>query len=55
MSVKPVIGLDYAGILDDVSINFIDKTDPKDPNLREHYWRHTVRTMAPGGLNIEDD
>ena len=34
---------------------FIDKTDPKDPNRREHYWRHILRTMAPDGLNIEDD
>ena len=24
--------------LDDVSIIFIDKTDPKDPNKREQYW-----------------
>ena len=71
MSVKPVIGLDYAGtitrtmignsrkgkvvsnniclnissgdghsnFLDDVHITLIDKTDPKDPNRREHYWR----------------
>ena len=24
--------------LDDVSMIFIDKTDPKDPNKREQYW-----------------
>ena len=45
----------HSNFLDDVSITFIDKTDPKDPNRREHYWRHTLRTMAPDGLNIEDD
>ena len=38
-----------------ISITFIDKMDLKDPNRHEHYWRHTLRTMAPDGLNIEDD
>ena len=28
-----------SGFLDDISIVFIDKTDPKDPNKCEHYWR----------------
>ena len=45
----------HCSFLDEVSITFIDKTDPKDPNKREHYWRHTLKTMAPDGLNIEDD
>ena len=43
---------DHCSFLDEVSITFIDKTDTKDPNKREHYWRHTLKTMAPGGLNI---
>ena len=34
---------------------FIDETDPKDPNKWEHCWRHTLKTMAPQGLNVEDD
>ena len=41
--------------LNDAYIIFIDKTDPKDPSKREHYWRHTVKTMEPQGLNVEDD
>ena len=41
--------------LDDVSIIFIDKTDPKDPNKREQYWWHTLKTTVPQGLNVEDD
>ena len=45
----------HSNFLDDVSITFIDKTDPKDTNRREHYWRHVLRTMAPDGLNIHDD
>ena len=46
---------DHSSFLDDMSIIIIDKTDPKDPNKREHYWRHTLKTMAPQGLNVEDD
>ena len=37
----------HCSFLDEVSITFIDKTDPKDPNKREHYWRHALKTMAP--------
>ena len=42
----------YAGILDDVSITFIDKTDPSDRLKREDYWRRTLKIMAPFELNI---
>ena len=45
----------HCRFLDEVRIVFIDKTDPKDPNRREHYWRHTLKTMAPDDLNVEDD
>ena len=44
----------HISFLDDVSIIFINKTDPKDPNKREHYWRHTLKTIAPKRLNVED-
>ena len=37
-----------------VSITFIDKTDPSDPLKREDYRRRTLETMALFGLNIED-
>ena len=40
--------------LDNISITFIDKTDPLDPLKRENYWRRTLKTMAPFGLNIEE-
>ena len=45
----------HNSFLDDVSIIFIDKTDPKDPNKREHYWRHALKIMTPQSLNVEDD
>ena len=41
-------------VLNDVSVTFIDITDPSDPLKRENFWRETLRTMAPYGLNIED-
>ena len=37
----------------DVSVTFIDKTDPLDPLKRENMWWETLMTMAPYGLNIE--
>ena len=43
----------HDGFLNDVSITFIDKTDPSDP-LRREDWRQTLKTMVPYGLNIED-
>ena len=44
----------HCGFLEHVSIILIDKTDPSDPLKREDYWRRTPCTMAPYGLNIED-
>ena len=44
----------HNGPLNDVSITFIDKTNPSDPLKREGYWRRTLKTMTPYGLNIED-
>ena len=40
--------------LNDISVTFIDKTDPSDPLKRENFWRETLITMGPSGLNIED-
>ena len=42
------------GFLEDVSITFIDKTDPSEPLKRENYWKNVLKKMAPLGLNIED-
>ena len=41
--------------LHDVSVTLIDKTDGKNPIKREHYWRNTLKTLVPHGLNVEDD
>ena len=44
----------HCGFLEHFSIILIDKIDPSDPLKREDYWRRTLCTMAPNGLNIED-
>ena len=37
-----------------VSIIFIDKTDPTDPLKREQYWRHALNTLVPYSLNVSE-
>ena len=37
----------HAGFLGNVSITFIDKTNPSDPLKREGYWQPTLKTRAP--------
>ena len=38
----------------DASVTFIGKTDPSDPLKREDYWRSSLKTMAPFGVNFEE-
>ena len=42
------------GFIENLSLTFIDKTDPSDLLKREDYWRSTLKTMALFGLNIEE-
>ena len=44
----------HNGFISDVSVTFIDKTDPSDPLKKEGYWRSNLKTMASFGLNIEE-
>ena len=44
----------HNGLINDVEIVFIDKTDPSDPTRREEFWRNEVKTLAPYGLNVEE-
>ena len=37
---------EHSGFLNDVSITFIDKTDPANTLQRENYWKHTLKTFA---------
>ena len=40
--------------LSDVSVTFIEKTDPSNPLKKENYWKNTLKTFAPNGLNIAE-
>ena len=44
----------HNGFLEDVSITFIDKTDPSQLLKKESYWKNVLKTMALLGLNTED-
>ena len=46
---------EHSGFLNDVSITFIDKTDPTNHLQRENYWKHTLKTFAPYGLNMKEN
>ena len=45
---------EHTGSLENVKIMLIDKTDGQNPKKREDYWRRTLKTYAPFGLNVED-
>ena len=34
-------------------VTLIDKTDPRAPTKREHYWILTIKTKAPMGLMLK--
>ena len=48
---KHFCDIEHRGFLNDVSITFIDKTDPTNLLQREYYWKHTS-TFAPYGLSL---
>ena len=45
----------HIGFLNDVSITFIDKTDPSDPLKQEDYWRRTVGLMQDVMKSLPSD
>ena len=44
----------YNGLIDDIEIIFIDKTDPSEPTKREQFWRTKLKTLASYGLDVEE-
>ena len=44
----------HNGFLEDVSITLIDKSDGSDPTKKETFRLHTLKTLAPYGLNVEN-
>ena len=45
---------DDNGLINDVEILFIDKTDPLDPTTKEELWRTKLKTLALYGFNVEE-
>ena len=43
----------HHSFLEDVSTTLIDKTVPSNPLQKKNYWRSTLKTMVPWGLNVE--
>ena len=39
------------GLINDVEIIFVDKTEPSDPTRRRKFWRNKLKTLAPYRLN----
>ena len=52
---KHFISEGYNGFLRDASVTLIDKTDGKNCTTWKHNWRHTIKTLAPYGLNVKND
>ena len=44
---------DHHGLINDIEIIFIDKTDPLDPTTKEEFWRAKLKTLAPNVLNLK--
>ena len=40
----------FKNIFLNISITFIDKADPSDPEKRENNWIETLKTMVPWGF-----
>ena len=45
----------HHGPLKDCEVRLIDKTDPSDPTRKEFFWMQKLKTLAPLGLNKEED
>ena len=49
-----LLSKDYDCLFNNGEINFLDKTDPVEPEKREKKLRTKLRTLAPMSLNIEE-
>ena len=45
---------DHNGLINDVEIVFIDKTDLSDTTRKGEFWRNKLKTLALYGLNMEE-
>ena len=45
----------HSGFRHDVSVILIDKAGCSNSTKRETYWMRTLKTIAPYGLNVENN
>ena len=50
----PLFRDDHHSFEEDLSICFIDKSDPSDPHKTEYYWMKTLKTISLFGFNTEE-
>ena len=44
----------HNGFLEDATVTLINKTDGKDPKIRENYLMRTLKMLALDGIIIQD-
>ena len=44
----------HSGLINDVEIIFINKTDSSDPTRTEGFWKTKLQTLVTYGLNVEE-
>ena len=44
----------HSGLINDVEIIFINKTDSSDPTRTEGFWKTKLQTLVIYGLNVEE-
>ena len=44
----------HNGLINDIEVILIDKTDPSNLTRTEEFWRAKLKTLQPNGLNIEE-
>ena len=49
-----LLGDSHNGLINDVEIVFIDKTDPSDPMKWKQSWRTKLKTSVTHGLNMKE-
>ena len=45
----------HNAFLEDVSVTITDQKGDSDPAIRETFWMHTLKALAPYGSNGEND
>ena len=44
----------HKGLINDVEVIIINKTDPSDPTRKKELWRTKLKTLVPFGVNVKE-